>query len=144
MGISLLLSFGLMAFQGVPFSWTFLLLIPIIAILYVISFGLGMILMHYGVTLNDLSNLTNIALKMVFYVSGIFYNITNRLSGILGIILVKVNPIAFCMNEARRVCVYGQVPSFLELGIWLIIGFGLCMIGINVIHKYENSYAKVI
>ena len=144
MGISLLLSFGLMIFQGVPFTWTFLLLIPIIAILYVISFGLGMILMHYGVTLNDLSNLTNIALKMVFYVSGIFYNITNRLKGILGVVLVKVNPIAFCMNEARRVCVYGQIPSFLELGIWLVIGIILCMIGINVIHKYENSYAKVI
>lgn len=144
MMISLCLAFGLMVFQGVPFSWTFLLIIPVIVILYIISFGLGIILMHYGVTLNDLSNLTNIALKMVFYISGIFYNIKSRLGGTLGFILLRANPVAFCMNEARKVTVYGELPSFEGLIFWLVIGIVLCMIGIRLIHKYENSYAKVI
>lgn len=144
MGISLILAFGLMIFQGVPFSWTFLLIIPVIAVLYVICFGIGMILMHFGVTLNDLSNLTNIGLKMVFYLSGIFYNINERLKGTLGFILLRVNPIAFCMNELRKVTVFGKLPSFEGLLIWLVLGIGLCAIGIHVIHKNENSYAKVI
>ena len=67
MGISLLITFALMLFQGVPISWHIILIIPIFLVLYIISFGIGMILMHFGVTLNDLGNLTNIALKMVFY-----------------------------------------------------------------------------
>lgn len=144
MGISLLLAFGLMIFQGVPFSWTFILIIPIIFVLYTISFGASMILMHYGVTLNDLGNLTNIGLKMVFYLSGIFYNINERLKGKLGFVLLRVNPIAFCMNELRKVTVFGKLPSIEGLLVWLIIGIILCAIGVHVIHKNENSYAKVI
>lgn len=144
MGISLALAFGLMLFQGVPITWHMLLILPILITLYIICFGAGMILMHFGVTLNDLSNLTNIGLRMVFYLSGIFYNINERLKGTLGFILLRVNPIAFCMNELRKVTVFGKLPSFEGLLIWLGLGIILCAIGIHVIHKNENSYAKVI
>lgn len=143
-GISLCLSFILMIVQGVPFSWTILFIIPIIMVLYIISFGAGMILMHFGVTLNDLANLTNIGLKMLFYLSGIFYNINTKLKGMPAFILLRVNPIAFCMNELRKVAIYSSLPSFGALAIWLVIGLLLCLLGIHVIHKNENSYAKVI
>lgn len=144
MGISLALAFGLMLFQGVPITWKVLLIVPAVIVLYVISFGIGMILMHFGVTFNDLGNLTNIALRMVFYLSGIFYNITKRLKGTLGKVLLRVNPIAFLMNEMRKVWIYGKFLSFEGLFFWLIIGLILCIIGIRLIHKNENSYAKVI
>ncbi len=144
MGISLLITFALMLFQGVPFSWTILLIVPIFIVIYIFTFGVGMILMHYGVTLNDLGNLTTIALRMVFYLSGIFYNINERLQGTVKYLLLRFNPIAFCMNELRKVLLQGKLPSFEGLGIWLLISIGLCLIGISLIHKNENSYAKVI
>lgn len=144
MCISLGLAFGLMLFQHVPITWHIILLIPVLFVLYVISFGIGMILMHHGVTFNDLGNLTNIALRMVFYLSGIFYNIKTRLKGTLGFVLLRANPIAFIMNEARKVCIYGKLPSIEGLAFWFIIGALLCAYGVHVIHKYENSYAKVI
>ncbi len=144
MFISLGLVFGLMLFQHVPFTWHIIFLIPVLLVLYIVSFGLGMILMHHGVTFNDLGNLTNIALKMVFYLSGIFYNISKRLKGKLKFFLLRLNPIAFLMNEARKVVIYGKMPSFEGLSVWLLIGLILCSYGIHVIHKYENSYAKVI
>lgn len=144
MGISLIIAFILMLFQGVPLSWHIILIIPIFMILYILSFGIGMLLMHFGVTLNDLSNLTNIALKMIFYISGVFYNIESRLSGGLANLLLRANPIACIMNELRKVLIYNRLPSFIFLGLWLLIGIILCLIGIKVIHKNENSYAKVI
>ena len=144
MTISLGLAFGLMAFQHVPLTWYFLLLIPILIVLYIISFGIGLILMHHGVTFNDLSNLTNIVLKMVFYLSGIFYNIEERLPGKVGFFLLRLNPIAFLMNEARKACIFGRIPNFKVLAVWLLIGIVLSIYGILKIHKYENSYAKVI
>ena len=144
MFISLGLAFCLMLVQHVPITWHFILLIPIIIVLYVITFGMGLILMHHGVTFDDLSNLTNIALKMVFYVSGVFYNIRKRLKGKGGYFLLRVNPLAFLMDEARKVTVYGQMFSIKGLSFWLIIGLLLCIYGVHIIHKYENSYAKVI
>lgn len=146
MFISLGIVFVLMIFQHVPFTLNILFIIPILIVLYILSFGIGLILMHLGVTLNDLSNLTNIVLKMVFYLSGIFYNINERLQGRakLRFFLLRANPIAFCMNELRKVLLEGRMPSFEGLAFWVIIGFILCVIGIKVIHKNENSYAKVI
>ena len=100
--------------------------------------------MHHGVTFNDLGNLSNIVLRMVFYLSGVFYNINERLHGRVGYYLLRVNPIAFLMNEARKVCIYDKSISITGLGFWLLIGVALSVYGINRIHKYENSYAKVI
>ena len=144
MGISLLITFGLMLFQGVPFSWHIVFIIPIFIVIYLFSFGIGMILMHFGVTLNDLSNLTNIALRMVFYLSGVFYNINERVKGQLKYFLLRLNPVAFCMNELRKVMLRNALPSFLGLFIWLLISIILCFVGIHLIQKNENSYAKVI
>ena len=138
------ITFALMLYQGVPFTWHMLFIIPIFIVLYIISFGIGMILMHFGVTLNDLGNLTNIALRMVFYLSGIFYNINERLKGKLRFFLLRLNPIALCMNELRKVMLQGVMPNFEMLGIWLFIGIILCVIGVSLINDYENSYAKVI
>ena len=144
MGISLVITFGLMLFQGVPLSFHILFIFPIIAILYLLTFGIGMILMNYGVTVNDLGNFTNILLRMVFYLSGVFYNINEKLGGKLQFILLKVNPVAFIMNETRKVLLQNTCPSFLGLGFWLLVSLLLCVIGVHVIHKNENSYAKVI
>ena len=144
MGISLLITFGLMIFQGVTFSWHLILIIPIIIVLYILTFGIGMILMNLGVTVNDLGNLTNIILRMIFYLSGVFYNLNERLKGNLKFFLLKLNPAAFIMNELRKVLIENKCPDFMYLSIWLLIGIILCLIGIHMIHKNENSYAKVI
>ena len=74
MAISLGLTFVIMAVQGVPLIWTFVFIIPIILTLYIVSFGISIILMHCGVFLNDLSNLVAIGMNLLFYLSGIFYN----------------------------------------------------------------------
>lgn len=144
--VSLSLVFVLMLFFRVPFSWTLIFIPVILFILYLVTFGLGAILLHFGIFVEDLSNVVNILLKLVFYLSGIFYSIGTRLSGygVLQTLLLKVNPIAFIMDQLRNVILYNQLPDFLFLGVWFIIGIILTSIGIAIIHKYENSYAKVI
>ena len=144
MMISIAITFGLMIYQGVSFTPYMLLIIPTIIVLYILSFGLGMILMHFGVILNDLANLTRIALRMVFYLSGVFYNIRVRLSGTLQHFLLRANPAAFLMDEMRKSLLEAQLNSFEGLAFWLGIGIILNIIGIVIIHKNENSYAKVI
>lgn len=144
MGISLLILLGLMAFQGVNFTPYIFMIIPTIVVLYILCFGIGMILMHFGVLLNDLANLTRIVLRMVFYLSGIFYSIREKLEGPLRHFLLRGNPAAFLMDEMRKSLLEGRWNSFEGLAFWLVIGIILNIIGIMIIHKNENSYAKVI
>lgn len=142
--ISFALAFILLLFFKVPLSLNILYVFIIIPLLYVVSFGIGLILMHFGVYLDDLKNLTNIVLRAVFYLSGVFYNINLRLKGTLKYFLLRVNPIAFIMSEMRKVTVYAKTPSFEGILVWFAIGIILCIIGIHIINKNENSYAKVI
>lgn len=144
MFISLAIAFLLMIITNVPLTLNILYIIPILIILYIICFGFGLIIMHFGVFLDDLSNLINIFLRMLLYFSGVFYNISTRLSGEISYYLLRMNPIAFFINELRKVMIYGINPSFEGLFFWFIIGSILCILGIKIIHKNENSYAKVI
>lgn len=135
----------LMLFMNVPFYSTIFYFLLILPILYIICFGLGCILMNFGVYIQDLVNLTNIVLRFVYMLSGVFYNINSRLkNGITKYLFLRVNPIAFIMNELRKVILYGKMPSFEGLLVWTMIGIILCFIGVHMIHKNENTYAKVI
>lgn len=143
MFISIFIIFILLAIFRIKISFNVLLLLPIIVVMYIFTFGCGMILMHFGVYVNDLNDIVRILLRFIFYFSGIFYSITNSLPPIAGNILLKANPIAFFINEARNVLMYHQGLSFYLL-IWLIIGLIICKIGLQLIKRNENTYIKVL
>ena len=92
----------------------------------------------------DLANVTSLALRLVFYMSGIFYSVATKVPAPFNDILLKCNPVAFVINAFRDIFLYNQAPSLLMMGGWTLIGILLIVIGIHIIHKYENSYAKVI
>ena len=101
-------------------------------------------LLHFGVFVEDLSNVTNIVLRFVFYLTGVFWNITTRLPEPLNKIAVKCNPIAFLLSSMRDCMIYEKTPDPLLLCIWFLIGVILSLAGIYIIYKNENSYVKVI
>lgn len=145
MMISWALVIILMLIFKVPFHYTIFYWVLIIPVLFVVTFGISTILLHFGIFVEDLHNITNIVLKLVFYLSGIFYSIGTRINNTFAkYVLLKFNPIAFIMDQARNVMIYGKLPSFRWLGVWFIVGCLLSWIGVTIIHKYENSYAKVI
>ena len=62
--ISLTIVFVMMYFMHVPFSPRIFYIFLIIPILYVISFGIGCILMHFGVYIDDLKNVPERDIKV--------------------------------------------------------------------------------
>ena len=147
-GVKFLISFSLviisMIIFKVPISINVLYFLLVFAVLLVVTFGFSLFFMHFGVFVKDLSNITDIALRMLFYMSGIFFAVEQRVPAPYNAILVKVNPIAACIVEARNVLLFKSSPDFLILGIWGVIGLILCYFGIKTIYKYENTYVKVM
>ena len=80
-GIKMLISVGilivLLILFRVPFSPRMFYVLPICAILLIFTFGFGMILMHFGVFVDDLSHALNIFMRLVFYICGVFYDLEN-------------------------------------------------------------------
>lgn len=143
MAISFSLVIILMVFYRVPISFHILFIVPLFITLIIFTFGTSSIMLHFGVFVEDLANVVNVLLKLVFYMSGIFYSIS-RIGGSVGELLLKLNPMAFIINDLRSVMIYQSGSDVLWLLIWLIIGFLFSIIGIKTIYKYENSYVKVI
>lgn len=142
--ISFAVTIVLMIAFKVPVTWQVLNFPLILVCLYTVSLGIGTILLHFGVFVEDLSNVTNILLRLLFYFSGIFYAISTRIPKPLSSIMLICNPAAFCINQFRKVFIYGVAPNYIGLLLWFLTGCILIAIGVKLIHKYESSYAKVV
>ena len=147
-GFKMLVSFALtavlMVIYQVPLSWRMFYSIPIMMVLLLGTFALSTIITHFGVFVDDLSNVITVVLQLMFYMSGIFYSIENRVPAPFDNILIKLNPVALVITDLRRVLLENAAPHFYSLLMWLAISIVFAIIGVRIIYKQENSYVKVI
>lgn len=146
-GFKMLICFGIVVLMmlvwQVPLTWNVLYALPILVVLALFSFGCGCFLLHYGVYVEDLSNVLNIILRFVFYLTGIFYNVEKKIPQ-WGAALNRYNPIAFLITSMRNCLLYGETPHRKMLLCWLAVSLVLAILGIRKIYKEENSYIKSI
>ena len=142
--ISFLLVIICMCIYQVPISLNILWFIPIFIILFVVTFGISSIFMHFGVFVQDLANITTIGLRLLFYASGVFFSLEKRVPEPYNELLVSLNPIAAIITQCREVLLYKMPMNLSLMGGWFAIGIILMLIGIRTIYKYENTYVKVM
>lgn len=147
-GFKMMISFGIvfimMIFFRVPITVNVLYFFPIIILLAIFSFACATHLLHYGVFVEDLSNVVTIILRLLFYMTGIFYNVATRMPAPYGPILVKVNPMALLIDSMRKALLYSKVPHRKLMLLWLGGSLIIAFLGIRKINRNENSYVKVI
>jgi len=147
-GFKMLISFVIMAIMlllyGVPITPYMFYIIPILLLCLLLTFAFSSVLLHFGTFVDDLGNITTIALRFLFYLSGVFYSIPSRVPAPYGGLLVYYNPVAFLINQMREVMLYNHHIDFVWFTIWTVIGVLVSILGISLIYRYENSYAKVI
>ena len=147
MFISFILTAVFMVIYKIPINWQILWVIPLLLLLFLITFAVGIIVMHFGVFVEDLSNIMNVVLQLWFYVSGVFYSIESRISGYsvtLAKYMVYLNPMALIMTDMRTAVLGTGEFHFAALAVWFLVGILVSACGISIVYKYENSYVKVI
>ena len=145
MMISFVIIVGMLIFFRVPVSWHVLWIIPILVVLTLFTFGMSCLVLHFGVFVEDLQNILKILLRFIFYGTGIFFSIPNRIHNPIALnILLHWNPIGNLLNDARECLLYKSGPELSWLVFWCAVSIFLCWLGVRTIYRYENSYAKVI
>ncbi len=147
--VKMLFSFGvliaLLIVLRVPISYRVVYIVPIFVILSLFTFGICCIVLHFGVFVEDLSNITKILLRFIYYGTGIFYSVETRIKNVrVRNALLHYNPLAYLIQDARKVFLYMRNPSWKWMILWTVMSLILCWIGVRLIYKYENSYAKVV
>ena len=143
--VSFVLVLCTMAYYQVPLTWHIIEFIPLVVLLFLITFSFSIILMHVGVFVEDLSNVITVGLRLLFYMSGVFYSLRNRLDNeMLQMVLLKGNPMAFIIDQMRNVLLYGEGLEWTTYFVWVVIAIVLSLFGLHLVYKSENGYVKVI
>lgn len=147
-GFKMMISFGIvvgmMLVYRIPVTWNLIFVIPLLLLLVIITFASMIILMHLGVFVEDMNNIVTILLRLLFYITGVFYAVNKRLPSPYGNYALKLNPLAYILDGLRKCLLYGKTPDLRVLAIWFVVGIAVSVIGIRIIYKYENGYVKVI
>ncbi|MFG6357004.1 MAG: ABC transporter permease [Acetatifactor sp.] len=125
---------------GVNLFWFF----PAYLVMIMLAFGAGMIFLHFGVYVDDLSYAIGILLNMLMFLSGIFYDVMTTLPEPLNGLMLCLNPVAGLIDTMRQALLYNTAANLPILGMWFLISSILCYIGIHIVYKNENSYVKVV
>ncbi len=128
----------------VPVSLRVFWIIPVFVVLFIFTFGISTMMLHYGVFVNDLGYITGIVLQMMMYLTGVFYSLANQVPEPYGAMLESFNPVAYLISAMRSSLIYRSSPNIFIFGVWAIISIVLTALGIFTIYSNENSYVKVI
>lgn len=125
---------------GINILW----IIPAYGMMVLLSFGLGMIFLHFGVYVDDLSYAVGILLQMMMFLSGVFYEVMTSLPTPLNAVMMCLNPAAVFIDTMRNALLNNTAANLPIMGIWGVLSIIFCCIGVHIVYKNENGYVKVV
>lgn len=137
-GITLLIFFVFVGFEGLPFTWEYLMLVYPILCMIVFNVGIGLILSASFVFFRDMQYLWGIFTQLLMWTSAIFYTIDGFSQSVQNIFLL--NPIYLYIRYFRKIVIESTVPSVwfhLLAAAYALIAFG---IGSWLYKKYNHEF----
>ena len=109
-----------------------------LAVLFLLTLGVGLIMSTIGVFFRDMEYLWNVMLMLIMYTSAIFYMPEKLLKSGWGFIL-KVNPL-YCTIACFRDAIFGRVMEYKLLGYSVVFSIICILIGSLAFHKNEDKF----
>ncbi|KAB7780333.1 Teichoic acid translocation permease protein TagG [Xanthomonas sacchari] len=132
---SILIYSGGVHWQAVFFP---LVLIPFL----VMVIGIAWILAALGVFVRDLKQTTSFITTAMLFLSPVFYPQSSWPPQYQH--LFALNPLTFIMEQSRKALIWGQVPDFTGLLIYLAIALVVASIGFAAFQKMRRGFADVL
>jgi lipopolysaccharide transport system permease protein len=104
--------------------------------------GLAWFLASLGVVIRDINYLIGLIVQMLFFASAIFYAVEAIPEPFRT--LASFNPLLWEVENIRRVVLWGQLPSWFDLGLWSLFGILLMLLGYAWFMKTKKAFADVI
>ena len=138
--ISTIIILGFVILGGIGLSWNILWYFLILAIQFVVSIGVALIVSSLTVYFRDLLHLLGIVIQLLFYATPIVYAINSVPANLQWI--VKINPMAYLIDSYRNIFYNKMPPDFQGLLIALGMGIVLCIAGYFIFKKLERRFAE--
>lgn len=107
--LTLVIFFLFVAIDGLPFTWKFVCLLYPIVCLVLFNIGVGLILSALYVFFRDVKYLYDVFLKLLGYMSAIFYTIDKYSPMVQKLFLV--NPVYLFIRYFRKIVIEATIPT---------------------------------
>lgn len=135
-GINLIVLFIFCIFDGVAFTWKFILLLYPIGCLVVFNLGMGLILSALYLMFRDMKYLYDIFTLLLMYVSAIFYSIDAY--SLKSQYIFYLNPVYVYIRYFRKIILDSTIPKFsFHL---LAAGYAIVALIIGVVIYKKKNY----
>jgi lipopolysaccharide transport system permease protein len=122
--------------------WTLVLLPVVVLPLIFLSLGLSWFLASLGVFIRDINHIVSLVIQVLFYGSAILYPLANLKQPFQTII--RFNPLTSVIENCRRVLLWGMLPGWYGLALWLAATALFMLLGYTWFMKTKKGFADVI
>ena len=140
MSFLVLCLFNLVVTGGIPWTVVFL---PVVFLPYILFMvGLIWLFSALGVFISDIKQLMGMLTTALLFLSPIFYPVTALPPALQSVIYL--NPLTLIISQARDVMLWGKLPDFAALGLYLGVASIVAIIGFVWFQKSRRGFADVV
>ena len=122
--------------------WTVILLPIILLPIIILILGLSWILASLGVFIRDVGQTIGIITTVTLFLAPVFYPLSAMPEKYQPYILA--NPLTFIIEQSREVLIYGHLPNWSGLGLYMLIAIGVAWAGYAWFQKTRKGFADVL
>jgi lipopolysaccharide transport system permease protein len=140
--ISLVVLIAAQLIINVSLPWTAVLLPVVILPLLLATMGFAWFLAATGVFVRDIGQITGIVTTVMLFMSPVFYPVSALPEQYQTVLLL--NPLTFVIEQARQVLVWGSLPDWSGLGVYLTVSILIAWAGFWWFQKTRRGFADVL
>lgn len=110
--------------------------------LVLLSLGLSWFLASLGVFIRDIEPLLQIVMRMLFFLTPIFYPLTAVPEQLQ--LILRLNPLAAIVHYFRQVLLWGEQPHWTEWSVITVITAFSCQLGYIWFMRSKKAFADII
>lgn len=141
-----LISLGVLLAAFVLFNgylhWTAVFIPLILLPLLMLTVGLAWMLASLGVFLRDVGQTIGIITMVMMFLAPVFYPVTAVPEEFRSWIMA--NPLTFIIEQAREVLIWGRLPNWVGLGVYMMIAILVAWAGYAWFQKTRKGFADVL
>jgi len=122
--------------------WTSLLAPLVLLPLLVATIGFAWMLASLGVFIRDVGQTIGIIMTIIMFLSPVFYPMTAVPEAYRP--LIMANPLTFIIEQAREVLIWGHLPNWGGLAVYLLVAMGVTWLGFAWFQKTRKGFADVL
>jgi len=104
--------------------------------------GLAWMLASLGVFLRDVGQTIIIFTTLMMFLAPVFYPVTAVPEAFRTYIMA--NPLTFIIEQARDVLIWGKMPDWIGLGIYMVVAAVIAWAGFAWFQKTRKGFADVL